>query len=114
VNRLGDEAFSRPRFTGDEHPRFGCRRPFDEAVDVSKARPGADQQGRPALLMRLKTVNFLNLFQRRRMQQPLDGQDDFLNLNGLGEIVVNAGFERLDGIFITRKRRQQQDFHGVI
>jgi hypothetical protein len=99
MNRLRDQFLAGARLPGDEHGRLRGRRLFDHAIDAPDQRTVPDDPPEAADFPELPP-QVTDLAQRLLSLHGLFQQNlQPLGVDGLGQVIVGAVFNRFDGAF---------------
>ncbi len=109
MDGLGDEVFAGAGFAGDQDRRVHDRRRLDEPDDVGKAGAVADDDRSLAVLVAGVDLDLLDPFQVEGPERVLDRELEFVDVEGLGQVVVGAEAHRGDGVFEARKGGNEND-----
>src|SRR5439155_994512 len=112
VDRARDQLLARPALARDQHGRRRVGEPRNQLIDLhhlgvaphqaleARARPGL---GRVARQRRAQTQHLT--LERALLERALGKQEDIVDVEGLGEVVVGAPLERLDGRWTKTRTR---------
>ena len=97
VKRPGDQLLAGTRFAADHHRKVGADEPGKNPVDSLHGRRSPDQRQ----LFFALPLHRLGVLGRRPGQRPLDDVDQFVEVEGLGQVLEGAALGRFE-------RRQQR------
>ena len=109
VDRLRDELLARPALAGDEHARLGRRDLLDDVEDRLHCRARADDvvEAEPLLQARAELRRFA--LEATALQRAVDDDEELVELDGLGEVVLGPLLHGLHGRVDVRERGHQDD-----